>query len=185
MRESELLGLKWQDLDWVRQTLKVERQYERPHGDGIIFTPPKTKKGKRSIKLGNKSIEALRNHFDSQQEERIAAGEAWKEYDLIFSTRVGTPIQQRDLMRSYKILLQDAGLPPFRFHDLRHTAASILLNNGVPIIVVSGRLGHARASITSDIYGHLMPNMQDEAAQLIDDLVTPTEVKIDNPISVK
>jgi integrase len=185
MRESELLGLQWKDLDWVKQIVKVERQLERPHGDGIHFTPPKTKKGRRSIKLGSKSIEVLRNHYDHQQMERITAGDAWKEYDLIFSTRVGTPIHQRDLMRSFTLLLQGAGLPHFRFHDLRHTAASLLLNYNIPLIVVSGRLGHARASITSDVYGHLIPSMQDEAAQLIDDLVTPTAVMIDDPALVK
>jgi integrase len=185
MRESELLGLQWKDLDWVKQIVKVERQLERPHGDGIHFTPPKTKKGRRSIKLGSKSIEVLRNHYDHQQMERITAGDAWKEYDLIFSTRVGTPIHQRDLMRSFTLLLQEAGLPHFRFHDLRHTAASLLLNYNIPLIVVSGRLGHARASITSDVYGHLIPSMQDEAAQLIDDLVTPTPVMMDDPVLVK
>jgi integrase len=184
MRESELLGLKWKDLDWVKQTVKVERQLERPHGDGIQFTQPKTTNGKRSIKLGCKSIEVLRNHYDRQQEERITAGASWEEHDLIFPTKVGMPIHQRSIMRSFKLLLLEAGLPPFRFHDLRHTAASLLLNNGVPVIIVSRRLGHARASITSDVYGHLLPNMQDEAAELIDDLVTPAEVKLDDPILV-
>ena len=88
-------------------------------------------------------------------------------------------------MRSFTLLLKEAGLPHFRFHDLRHTAASLLLNYNIPLIVVSGRLGHARASITSDVYGHLIPSMQDEAAQLIDDLVTPTAVMIDDPVLVK
>lgn len=185
MRESELLGLQWKDLDWIKQIVKVERQLERPHGDGIHFIPPKTKKGRRSIKLGSKSIDVLRYHYDHQQTERITAGDAWKEYDLIFSTRVGTPIHQRDLMRSFTLLLQAAGLPHFRFHALRHTAASLLLNYNIPLIVVSGRLGHARASITSDVYGHLIPDMQDEAAQLIDGLITPTPVMIDDPVLVK
>jgi integrase len=185
MRESELLGLKWKDIDWARQTIKVERQFERPHGEGVCFTPPKTKRGKRSIKIGGKSIELLRNHYQLQQDERIRAGEAWKEYNLIFPTRVGTPIHQRDLVRSYKILLRDAGLPTFRFHDLRHTAASLLLNNNIPVIVVSRRLGHAKPSITTDVYGHLLPNMQDEAAEMIEGLVTPTEVLLDDPIPVR
>ena len=184
LRESEVLALKWSDLDWVKQSLKVERQLERPHGEGVQFSAPKTAFGKRSIKLGSKTIEVLRNHYKRQQTERIAAGEAWKEFDLIFPSSVGAPIHQHNLWRAFKILLKQAGLPAFRFHDLRHTAASLLLNNGVPVIVVSRRLGHARASITSDVYGHLMPNMQDEAAEMIDELVTPTEVKLNNPISV-
>lgn len=184
IRESEVLALKWSDLDWRKGSLKVERQLERSHGKGIQFSTPKTAFGKRSIKLGRKTIEILRRHYEHQQTERIAAGETWKEYDLIFPSSVGTPIQQHSLWRGYKNLLKQAGLPPFRFHDLRHTSASLMLNHDVPVIIVSRRLGHARASITSDVYGHLMPNMQDEAAEMIDDLVTPTEVKLDNPISV-
>ena len=102
------------------------------------------------------------------------------EHGLIFTTGIGTPISQRNLLRNFKVLLQQAGLPPIRFHDLRHSAASLMLNNGVPVIVVSRRLGHARTSITLDVYGHLLPSMQAEAAELIDGLVTPTEVKLDD-----
>ena len=78
------------------------------------------------------------------------------------------------------MLIKKAGLPPIRFHDLRHTAASLMLNHDVPAIVVSRRLGHAGTSITMDVYGHLLPSMQAEAAELIDGLVTPTEVKLDD-----
>lgn len=184
VRESEVLALKWSDLDWLRRTLKIERQLERPHGEGVQFSPPKTAFGIRSIKLGSKSIEVLRQHYERQQIERIVAGETWKEYDLIFPTSVGTPIEQRSLLRTFKILLRNAGLPPIRFHDLRHTSASLMLNHDIPVIIVSRRLGHARTSITSDVYGHLLPNMQDEAAEMIDDLVTPTEVKLEKPASV-
>jgi len=183
LRESEVLGLKWSDLDWLKRTLKVERQLERPRGEGVQFSAPKTAFGKRSIKLGGKTIEILRKHAERQQAERIAAGETWKEYDLIFPTSVGTPIDQRSFLRTFKLFLKHAGLPPIRFHDLRHTSASLMLNHDIPVIIVSRRLGHARASITSDVYGHLLPNMQDEAAEMIDELVTPTEVKLDKIIS--
>lgn len=185
LRESEVLGLKWPDLDWMKRSIKVERQLERSHGEGVQFSEPKTAYGKRSIKLGGKTIEVLRRHYERQQEERVVAGEAWKEYDLIFPTRVGTPIDQRSLLRSFKLFLKNAGLPPIRFHDLRHTSASLMLNHDIPVIIVSRRLGHARASITSDVYGHLLPDMQDEAAEMIDELVTPTEVKLDKAISVE
>ena len=93
--------------------------------------------------------------------------------------------EQRNLQRSFKALLKQGGLPSVRFHDLRHTAANLFLNQDVPVIVVSRRLGHARTSITTDVYGHLLPSMQDEAAQLIDELVTPTPVKLPEPISIK
>lgn len=180
MRESELLGLKWTDLDWSRKYLKVERQLQRPGGNGVEFSPPKTGYGKRSLALGEITTEVLRAHYEGQQSERLAAGENWEEYGLIFTTSNGTPIHQRNLQRDFKALLKRAGLPPIRFHDLRHTAASLMLNHDVPVIVVSRRLGHARTSITLDVYGHLLPSMQAEAAELIDELVVPTEVKLDH-----
>jgi integrase len=120
MRQMELLGLKWTDLDWSRQTLKIEGQLLRPEGNGVQFSSPKTRYGKRSIVLGTKTIEILRRHYDHQVAEQRMAAETWKEYGLIFTTRNGTPIHPRNLLRDYKKLLRDAGLPPIRFHDLRH-----------------------------------------------------------------
>lgn len=182
MRQMELLGLKWTDLDWGRQTLKIERQLLRPEGEVVQFAPPKTRYGKRSIVLGNKTIEILRKHHDRQRMDQKKAGDGWKENGLIFTTRNGTPIHPHNLCRDFKKLLKDAGLPPIRFHDLRHTAASILLNQDIPVISVSRRLGHARASITLDVYGHLIPTMQEEMADMIDDLVMPTAVQIEKKL---
>ena len=173
MREMELLGLKWTDLDWVKKTLKVERQLVRPEEGPVRFAPPKTKSGKRTLTLGGKTIEVLRHHYDRQHAERKAAGEKWQENGLIFPNSLGGPIHPRNLLRDYRKLLQAAELPRFRFHDLRHTAASLMLNHDIPVIVVSRRLGHARASITLDVYGHLLPSMQNEAAEIIDGLITP------------
>ncbi len=128
------------------------------------------------------SIDILRKHYEQQQAEHRKAGEAWKEYGLIFTTRFGTPISPRNLLRDFKKLLHNAGLLRIRFHDLQHTAASILLNQGIPVITVSRRLGYARASITLDIYGHLIPTMQNEVAELIDDLVMPMAVQLDKKV---
>jgi integrase len=180
MRQMELLGLKWNDLDWVKQTLKIERQLNRPDGNGLKFSAPKTRHGRRSIVLGNKSIEVLRAHYERQQEVRLTVGRAWQEHGLIFTTSLGTPIHPRNLVRDFKRLLRDAGLPIIRFHDLRHTAASLLLNQDIPVITVSRRLGHAKASITLDIYGHLIPSMQGEIAELIDELVMPVPIQIEH-----
>ena len=173
MRQMELLGLKWTDLDWIRKTIKVERQLDRPDGEGVQFSAPKTRYGKRSVALGRKSIDVLRSHYERQQGDRQRVGENWNVHDLIFPNRDGGPMDPRNLLRDFKIVLRNAGLPVIRFHDLRHTAASLMLNNGVAPIIVSRRLGHARASITLDIYGHLIPSMQSEAAEMIDELITP------------
>jgi len=179
MRQMELLGLQWNDLDWTKQILRVERQLDRPHGEGIKFSPPKTKFGKRSIALGEKTVEKLRSHFKQQQSLRLSAGEKWQEYGLIFTNSIGGPIHPRNLLRDFKKLLNDSDLPEIRFHDLRHTAASLMLNHGVPVIIASRSLGHARPSITLDVYSHLIPSMQAEAAEMIEELIMPIAVQLD------
>ncbi len=100
----------------------------------------------------------------------------------MFTTRNGTPIHPRNLLRDFKKLLIVAGLPPIRFHDLQHIAASILLKQGIPIITVSRRLGHARASITLDVYGHLISTSQNDVAELIDNLLLPIAVQFDHKV---
>jgi len=175
-REMELLGLKWSDLDWGRQTLKVERQLLRSHGEGLQFSGPKTRNGKRTLSLGPSTIEILRDHFERQQTERIAAKDKWEENNLIFTNHTGGAIECRNLIRDFQLLLKNAGLPHIRFHDIRHTCASLMLNRGVPVLTVSRRLGHAKPSITLDVYGHLMATAQLEAAQMMDEIVTPVEL---------
>jgi len=182
-RQMELLGLKWSDLDWVKQTLKIDHQLIRSDGDGVKYAPTKTRYGRRTIALGAKTIEVMRRHYDLQGRERSASGDHWKEYGLIFPSRVGTPIHYHRLLRSFQLILNYAGLPIIHFHGLRHTCASLLLNQGVPVIEVSRRLGHSRASITLDVYGHLIPGMQSEVADLIDDLVTPVPVQIEQKVN--
>jgi integrase len=174
MRQSELLGLKWVDVDWRQNSIQVERQLLRTDaGEGIHFAQLKTKNSRRMIALGKKTADILRAHNEKQHAKRQAAGDNWVEHGLIFTNSFGGPINHSNLRRNYIQLLKDAGLPHIRFHDLRHTAASLLLNHGIPVIIVSRRLGHAKPSITLDIYGHLVPSMQNEAAELMDDLVMP------------
>lgn len=171
MRQAELLGLKWKDADWQRKSLKVRRQMRREVGGGFTFAQPKTKAGRRTIIIGQAVIDRLREHRESQQVERIKVGARWQDFDLVFPSKIGTPMDGGNLRREFRQLIELSGLPVIRFHDLRHTAASLMLNYGVPVIVVSRRLGHARPSITLDVYGHLIPSMQDEAARLMDDLM--------------
>jgi integrase len=178
MRQSELLALKWSDLDWQKQTLRIQRQLKRGDHQNGYFTAPKTKAGKRTISLGAITITQLRKHYERQRLERLAANEGWKENDLIFPSTIGTPIDQHNLLKAFKRLVHIAGLPEIRFHDLRHTAASLMLNHGIPAIVVARRLGHSKVSITLDTYGHLMPEMQNEAAELMDELVTPVAIDL-------
>ncbi len=176
MRQMEILGSKWYDLDWLRKTIKVERQLVRSDGTGVKFLPPKTENGKRVIDLDDITIQILRKHYEKQQAQRLEAGEEWEEFGLIFTSSNGTPIHIRNLLREFHKLLENSGLPRIRFHDLRHTAASLMLNHGVSVIVVSKRLGHARPAITENIYAHALPSMQAEAAKLISDLITQVQL---------
>ena len=106
----------------------------------------------------------------------MVSGKRWKDHNLIFTTRYGGKIHYRNLLRDYKNVLRKANLPENRFHDLRHTAASLMLYLSILVIVVSRRLGLAQPFITLDVYGHLIPTMQSEAAQRMDELVTPAEI---------
>ncbi len=178
MRMSELLGLKWTDLDWQKKTLYVQRQLIRSIVDKDYFAPPKTKNGRRAITLGDATIEKLHEHWQRQNIERAIAGKRWQENDLIFPSTIGTPKNQSCLYLEFEKFLKKIGLPKIRFHDLRHTGATLLLNHGIAPIIVSRRLGHYKVSMTLDIYGHLIPEMQGEAAELIDTLITPIPAEL-------
>ena len=180
MRQGELLGLKWNDIDFGTSALQVQRQVTKKKGGGFIFSQPKTKSGVRRIDLGEGTIAILKEHRQNQFAEMLVAGKNWEENDLVFPSTIGT-VQDRDnLRRHYKTLLKKAGLPEIRFHDLRHTAASLMLNNNIPVIVVSKRLGHAQPSITLDVYGHLIPTKQQEVASLMDELLIPIQIQLSN-----
>ena len=178
MRQGEIFGLKWSDLKWNSGTLYVQRQIQRVKGQGWSFTEPKTKAGRRPIELGEGTLQVLRLHKKRQELQKAVIGDRWQEHDLIFTSSVGTPCDASNLRVDFLKLLEKAGLQRIRFHDLRHTAASIMLNNGIPIIVVSKILGHSKPSITLDIYGHLFHEMQSEAAMKMDKFITPILVEL-------
>lgn len=150
---------------------------KRITGHGWTFADPKTKRGRRTIKLGDEILKLLRAHKKRQETQKLVKGKRWVENGLIFPSSVGTPLNPSNLRKDFLKVLDRANLPKIRFHDLRHTAASLMLNNGVPPIVVSNRLGHSKPSITLDVYGHLYQEMQTDAAKIMDDLLTP--IKLD------
>jgi integrase len=173
LRLGELLGVKWQDLNWEKSTIRIQRQLRRIPYEGLKFQVPKTKHSKRTIKLGENTLELLRQQQQTFFTKMNVTGDAWNNFDLIFFDDDGTPIPPRRMQKSFKEVIAKANLPKIRFHDLRHTAASLMLNQGIPVLVVSKRLGHAKPSITLDIYGHLIQVYQEEAASLMDEVVTP------------
>jgi integrase len=182
MRESEVLALKWSDLDWKNKTISIKRQLvQAPSEKKGYFGSLKTSSANRTISLGDHTIQKLREHLNAQTRERkkgLTKGR-WTDYDMIFPSLVGTPMHQINMYESFKRAIRQSGLPIIRFHDLRHTAASLMLNHGVPVLIVSKRLGHAKVSITLDTYGHLIPQMQEGVGQLMDDLISPIELSSD------
>jgi integrase len=177
MRISELRGLSWADVDWQRGTITVKRQIQDVPGVGSVAGAPKTHSGTRAILLGESTLNELRGQ-KSRIDAEAKGCAIWQENDLIFPSSVGTPFAKTDLQRDFWKLLEVAGLRRIRFHDLRHTAASLMLNHGVPALVVSKILGHANASITLTIYAHSALDMQTGAAGIMDEIVTPIAVSI-------
>ncbi len=164
MRQSELLGLRWGDVDLATGALRVQRQLGR---DGQ-FAEPKTKKARRTIDLPASCVATLKEHRRAQTEERLLVGPDWQATDLVFCTHQGRPLSQRNVLRAFKLVLSRAGCAtPFR---ALHTCASLLLARNVHPKVVQERLGHATVAMTLDIYSHLIPSMGRAAADQLDAL---------------
>jgi integrase len=170
LRAGELLGLRWEEIDLERRVLRVQQQLVRTKR-GLSFGRPKNDRG-RAVKLAATAVEALRRHRKRQLEERVKAGSLWKDTGLVFTTTVGTPLDASNLTRRYLYpLLERTGLPRVRFHDLRYTFATIMLQNGENPKVVQEMLGHANISETMDTYSHILPDMQDSAVERLDQLL--------------
>ncbi|NLN70318.1 MAG: site-specific integrase [Chloroflexi bacterium] len=176
MRKGELIGLKWGDLDWDTHQLNVQRQVQRVPGEGLKYSQPKTAAGRRMIYLGSDTLQSLKEHLQRQWFEREFMGNRWQDHDLIFPSSIGTPLSQSNLDRDFKKLLREAELPNIRFHDLRHTAASLMLKQGVSIKVVQERLGHSNAAMTLNVYSHVMPGMQEEVAEKMDEITALIDI---------
>jgi integrase len=172
MREGELLGLRWQDVDLERATLQVRMSVQETAGP-YILAETKTTYSRRSTALTQAAVDALLRHRDAQAEERRLMGEAWdSSLDLVFPNGFGGIMIPHNLAkRAFKRYLAKAGLPDMRFHDLRHTAATVLLSRGVNVKVVSELLGHADVSITLRVYAHVLPHMQQSAVAAMEGMV--------------
>src|SRR5512145_153895 len=154
LRESELVGLLWTDIDFNARTLQVSGQIQRISGK-LVRTTPKTEKSMRRLPLDDDLIEALQSHWQNQQEERRFLGMEWHEQGLVFASSRGTPLNTRNLIRSFKLMLARAGIPTsVRFHDLQHTAGSLMLAEGAKLVDVSAVLGHSSPAVTANVYAH-------------------------------
>jgi integrase len=169
MRLGEILALRWIDIDLEERVLHVRHTVDYIQGHGWVESEPKTANSRRSILLPQVTVDALREHRASQLEARLKAGTTWKEQGLVFPNRYGGYFRRMRLYAIFKKLLQEADLPDMHFHDLRHSAATILLSMGVPAKVVQEILGHGNFSTTMNIYGHVLPSMHRDAMDEMDD----------------
>ena len=168
LRRGELLALRWADVDLDERVVRVRQTVQRLPDVGLIFGTPKTGKSRRTVPLPARSIKVLRSHRARQAAEALALGPAWTDSGLVFTSTVGTVIEPRNLSRLFDQLILAADVRRIRFHDLRHTCASLLLAQGVPPRVVMDVLGHSQLAITMDLYSHVMPTALREAADAID-----------------
>lgn len=167
LRQGEALGLRWCDVDLEARQLHVRNALQRVDGK-LVLVEPKTERSRRLLALPDVVVAALREHRRRQLEERLVAGSSWVDNDYVFPTTIGTGLDAATATRAFQRALARAGLPRQRFHDLRHSAASFMLSQGVPLRVVMEQLGHSQISLTANLYSHVMPSLKREAADRMD-----------------
>lgn len=170
LRQGELLGLQWNDVDLNGGTVRVRHSLQRVTGT-LTLVEPKTERSRRTVKLPAIALSALHAQRRRQAEARLLAGSRWRDSGFVFATTIGTPLDATNVTHAFRRALLKAGLPRQRFHDLRHTAASLLLLQGVHPRVVMDVLGHSQISLTMNTYAHVMPALQHEAADRMDSVL--------------
>lgn len=170
MRRQEALGLRWQDINWERGAAHIVQTVIADianRGAALVQQGTKTKAGARTVRLSPDTLALLKDYRKEWLEKKLAAS-TWLDSDLIICTAKGTPINPNNVTRSFDALVRLAGVPDITVHGMRHTHATQLLKEGVSPKIVSERLGHSTTAITMDIYSHVLPDMQDVAAEAID-----------------
>lgn len=180
LRRGEILALKWLDIDFEKRTVQVKRIFTRAPGNRYIEAEPKTKKSRRAVRLTTKVADLLKQHRKRQLEAKLQAGSQWVENNLVFSTSLGTPFNPSKLLERFNTLLKKAGLPHMRFHDLRHSAATILLAMNVHPKIVQELLGHNQISMTMDLYSHVLPGMQEDVIDRLEGVLDQSKNDEDN-----
>jgi integrase len=173
MRRSELLALRWRDVDFIFSQVYINRSLHQLRDGSYVFTQPKSAKSRRTIALSPSANITLKEHKDKQGVQRSMLGISLKDDDLIFSTVEGKPLRPNTVSRAWTIMAARSGLKVIRLHDARHTHASLMLKQGVHPKIVQERLGHATIAVTLDTYSHVAPGLQEAAAAGFDKLVLP------------
>ncbi|WP_037684485.1 site-specific integrase [Streptomyces griseus] len=183
LRKGELLGLRWTDFDLDSGTVSIRRTLQRTTSHGLTTLPTKTTNSERRIALPTECLRSLQDHRQRQARERERAGDGWLETGYVFTTSNGRPIDPTNLTRTFSTLLRDAGLRRIRFHDLRHTAATLLLEQGVELVVIKELLGHAHIGVTATVYTHVRPRLQHQAINTLTNALRPDTTPGGKPAS--
>ncbi len=168
LRRGELLGLRWQDVNLEEQSLAVNQSIVRLHSGEIVVQTPKTKQSARTVPLTELAVSTLKEHRRLQAEHRLSLGSEYQNNDLVFASETGTPIHPGNLLRNFKKAIEKANVPAIRFHDLRHSFSSWLIEEGQELVVISRMLGHSSISVTADIYAHITTRTMKEAVDPLD-----------------
>lgn len=172
LRSGECSALRWPDVDLDKGTITVRHTLQRKKHEGLVLLPPKSEKSRRTIELPASCIGAIDAHRERQQQERALAGTRWKEMGYVFSSTIGTPIDDRKILKEFNSLVAAAKLPKQRFHDLRHACVSLLGAQGVPLKVIAEIVGHSDIRLTENVYQHVYKEAKLDAAAKMDRLIT-------------
>ncbi|WP_329317067.1 MULTISPECIES: tyrosine-type recombinase/integrase [unclassified Streptomyces] len=183
LRKGELLGLHWEDLDLDAGTATVRSSLQRTRTGGLTHLPTKTRASERRIALPTECLHLLKEHRERQDTERETAGSAWRDSGLVFTTPTGRPLDPANLTRRFRSFLNRAGLRRIRFHDLRHSTATLLLEQGVDLVVIKELLGHAHIGVTAGVYAHVRLRLQRQAIDTLGHALGTTDDDPDDPPS--
>lgn len=173
MRRSELLALRWSDIDLFGCELSVTRTLHQVRDGSIVFGEPKSARSKRLIKLTPQNVSVLRLHREKQLTVNISLGKTLNESDLVFCHIDGTPLLPSSVTHAWEKLVKTTGVKRIRLHDARHSHASLMLKQGIHPKIVQERLGHSSIQITLDTYSHVAPGLQEAAAARFDEALKP------------
>jgi integrase len=174
LRKGEALALSWSDIDFENRTIQIKATLQRLRWQGVTISEPKTLRSRRQLPLPKFCLDALREHRNRQDRESETAEHWNNEFDLVFTTPIGTPLDPRNLTRSFNELCERANVPRLRFHDLRHTCASILFAQGADARTIMDTLGHSMIGTTMNLYTHIMPVTRRQAAERMDEALGST-----------
>jgi integrase len=188
LRSGECSGLRWSDVDLDKAEISVRHTLQRVRGQGekighLKLLPPKSEKSRRTIHLPAACAAALKAHWERQQKERQTAGSAWRETGHVFTSTIGTPIDDRKILKEFDALVAAAKLPKQRFHDLRHACISLLGAQGVPLKVLAEIVGHSDIRLTQNVYQHVYSDAKRDAAGKMDALLQQAKMALEKPVA--